>query len=669
MQGQYPHLFTPMEIRGHLYRNRILTGPTLFAEFIFNREYGENTYRMCERRAAGGAASVTTGELTLGDHNVLSTFQTDLDIDRLSGPAFEAFCQYAERIKKHGAVAMLELCHEGGDPADFSETRMSAVCDTLRRGAVFARACGFDGVLLHGGHGFLIQQFISPWTNHRTDDYGVSLENRAKFPKRVLSALREGLGEDGILELRLSAEDGVPDGLTIDETAAFCGMIDGMADILHISNGLKYKGNRTHTFTDAYDDHGYNIPCAAKVKAAVQKSKVAVIGGINDPQQCEEAIASGQVDFVILSRQAIADPDFPNKTKNGEADLIRRCIRCFNCYPGMPEHESEGPWAPPPPGASAPPFGLHSCFESPDPLKAMLESMESGGMNIGECTINPRANLRLYPEVFPAAQSVRKVLVVGGGPGGMEAAITAARRGHQVTLVERRDRLGGVLAIMEKDKDKADLYRFMQTQILELERSGTEVRLNCDEAEALIAGRAFDHVILAVGGVPRTPDIPGFETATDVAAATVRSEKLGRRVILLGSGLSGCETAIYLAKSGHEVTILARRDRMAPESTGFQRVAMLDEMDKCGVRQLTGHAVQEIYPDGVLVRTTEGAELRLYADSVVTAMGTIANPAAAGLRNLCAESGIPSALVGDCRRPGKVLEATRQGYTEAMRII
>lgn len=382
----------------------------------------------------------------------------NIDIDRLDGPVFEAFGEYATRIKRHGAVALLELCNSGGAVEEYTQQRMDAVCDTFRRGAVFARRAGFDGVLIHGGHGFLLQQFISPLTNRRNDDYGGSMENRARFPIRILKALRDGLGEDGILEMRFSAQDGVEGGMTIEDSCAFFRLIDGIPDIIHVSNGLKNKGNRTYTFTDMYDAHGHNIQYAAQVKAVVRKSKVAVIGGINDPQMCEDAIAAGKTDFVILSRQAIADPEFPNKAREGRADQIRRCIRCFNCYPGPSEHETEAQWPPPgglPAPSGPPPFGQFSFFECPNPLESMLDAIASDGLDIGECTINPTANLRVYPELFPEVKESRSVLVIGGSLGGMEAAITAAERGHRVTLVESRDRLGGVLNIMEHDTGKA----------------------------------------------------------------------------------------------------------------------------------------------------------------------------------------------------------------------
>ncbi len=220
---------------------------------------------------------------------------------------------------------------------------MEKICNDYRRISKFAKACGFDGVLVHGGHGFNIQQFISPWTNHRTDEFGGSMENRARFPKMILEAVREGIGEDMILELRMSAEDGVDGGMEIRDMVEFCREIDGMADIIHVSNGLKWAGNQTQTFSDFFDVHGVNVEFAAKVKAAVTKSKVAVIGGINDPAFADQVIRDGKADFIELGRQGFADPEFPNKAFSGGKTIY---VNASDASPATPASASTKPMFP-----------------------------------------------------------------------------------------------------------------------------------------------------------------------------------------------------------------------------------------------------------------------------------------------------------------------------------
>ena len=673
---EYPNLFSPLEIRGHLYRNRIITGPTLFALTAFMTDIGENIYRMCENRAAGGAAEVITGELTIGNSGIPPVFGGRPELGVYEGRYFEGIREYSRRIKKHGAVALLEICHEGGQTADWDEAAMAQACDVFRRMAEYAMKAEFDGLLLHGAHGFLIQKFVSPYYNRRTDKFGGSLENRARFPLMLLDALREGLGDTGILELRLSAEDGEPGGMTIGDTVEFCRMIDGKADILHISNGQKMRPNRTHTFTSMYDAHGYNVPLAAQIKKAVKASKVAVIGGINGPEQAEKFIGEGAVDFVVLSRQSFADPDFANKAASGKSTLIRRCIRCFHCYPGMREHETER--MPPLPPYKGNIFenltGDPSYFSAADPLAAMLDALDKPeGVSpaaMGRCAINPKCNSKLYPELFPVPKASRKVLVVGGGVAGMQAAITARERGHNVTLVEKTAALGGTLQFVRSDPDKADLAGFIDTLENELALSGAVIRRNVSADASFIREFSPDYVLIAVGAGEKVPEVPGIENAVNVLTAYYHPEDLGARVIMLGGGLSACEAAIFLAGKGKQVTVVARRDKLAPESIGMQRTSMLDEMDRRGVRQLLSHQVTEVRKTGVLLFGPEAKELFIEADSVVFALGE--EPRAddvAALGSACDTAGIPWKSIGDCTVPGKVANAIRAGYLGAMEIV
>jgi 2,4-dienoyl-CoA reductase-like NADH-dependent reductase (Old Yellow Enzyme family) len=248
---KFNHLFSVLNIRGNIYRNRIVTGPTLFASAAFIPEISENVYRMVENRAKGGAAAVMVGEIGINFEECGSPFTKPFDYNVTKGPVFDALARYATVIKKHGSIALMEICHEGSEcevpqpygPIDcvnsrgktvkaMDENTMRKICDDFTRVAVFYKAAGYDGICLHGAHGFLIQQFVSPAMNKRTDDYGGSIQNRARFPLMILDALRKGLGEDGILELRISAEDGFPGGMTINDTVEFSKLADGKADII-----------------------------------------------------------------------------------------------------------------------------------------------------------------------------------------------------------------------------------------------------------------------------------------------------------------------------------------------------------------------------------------------------------------------------------------------------
>ncbi len=669
---KYPHLLSPITIRGREYRNRMIAAPTLFAHSVyFLPEIRENVYRMVEYRARGGFAAVSTGELCVNfEEGITSFVDRPIDFTCFAGEDFELAKEYASRIKKHGAIAYLEFCHEGSraetkppykpwgpDPyiredgvqvQALNREMMEKIYNDFRVIARFARECGFDGVLVHGGHGFNMQQFISPLTNHRTDEFGGSMENRARFPKMLLSAVREGIGEDMILELRFSAEDGIPGGMTIEDTVDFCREIDGMADIIHISNGLKWKGNRTQTFSDFFDIHGVNVEFAAKVKAAVTKSKVAVIGGLNDPGMCEEIIASGQADFVEFGRQGFADPDFPNKVISGREDYIRRCVRCFQCYPGSFEHETDKPlWE-----------------------RGMTKEQVAGIFTpaaMGRCAINPNSGFGHYPDRMPIPSKSRNVLIVGGGAAGLQAAITARERGHQVTLVEQSGRLGGTINFTDLDMDKADLRNFKNLLIREATECGARILMNTTADRALIEQISPDQILIAVGAHPAKPPIAGIEQAMDALSAYYHMEQIGKNVVLVGGGLVGCEVGLHLAGHGHTVTVVEMQPMMAPETYCYYRNALLDEMDKRRIRQVLEAKCLAFTETGIWI-VEKGARHFLAADTCVYSMGMTPNQNTVDAL-LEAAGSIPARLIGDCERAGKLGDAVRAGYMAAMEIL
>ncbi|SHI81506.1 oxidoreductase [Parasporobacterium paucivorans] len=672
MSTKFPNVFSPVQVRGYTYKNRLIAAPTLFAHAVyFIPEIAENVYRMVENRAKGGFAAVSTGEIGVNSEEARCLFMDrPVDFGRYEGSDFDKMKEYADRIKKHGAIAYLEFCHEGVDavaqppyspvgPDAFvrydgvkvkaiDKPMMQKITDDFVRIALFAKACGFNGILIHGGHGFLFQQFMSPLQNHRTDEFGGSIENRARFPMMILDAVREAIGEEMIMELRFSAEDGLEGGMTIDDTVEFCKLIDGKVDIIQVSNGSKYAGNRTNTFSDIFDVHGVNVGHAEKIKKAVKKSLVAVIGGINAPEQAEEIIASGKADFVEVGRQGFADPAFPNKALKGEEDTIRRCVRCFQCYPGFCEHPTDKP--------------LTEKGYTPEQVAKLYNPA-----SMGSCSINPNSGFGYYEDRMPAPQGSRNVLIVGGGPGGMQAAITAVQRGHRVTLVEKTGRLGGIINFTDTDEDKVDLRNFKNLLIRETQKSGAQIRMNRSATAELIQELQPDVIIAAVGSRPLVPPIPGIEKAINALDIYSRQDEIGKKVVMAGGGMVGCEVGLFLADKGCDVTVIEMQDAMANETFGYYRNALMDELDKRSVHQMLKTKCLGFTDSGVKV-LRDGREEFVEADTMVFSMGMTPNAQTVEqIRKAAGE--IPVKAIGDCGAVGKVGDAVRGGYMAAMEII
>ncbi len=414
-----------------------------------------------------------------------------------------------------------------------------------------------------------------------------------------------------------------------------------------MSNGLKWAGNQTKTFSSFLEPHGLNVEYAAKIKAAVKVSKVAVVGGFNSPEHCEEVLAAGKADFIELARQGFADPDFPNKALNGQEDSIRRCVRCFGCYPGFCEHPTDIP-----------------LFEKLGPEEAMKIYTPFA---MGKCAINPNSGFGWYPETMPDPQASRKVLIVGGGVGGMQAAITCAQRGHKAVLLEKTDRLGGTMNFTDVDEDKVDIRNFKNLLIREATECGTDIRLGTELTPALVEEIKPDVIIVAVGGHLVPAPIEGVENACDVMAAYYDLDSIGKKVVMVGSGLTACEVALHLANNGRDVTVLCRRDMMAYETFGYYRNALLDAMDARGIHQMLKTKTLSIAKDGVTVER-DGETFVVPADTVMYSTGIRPNTELVeAIKAMAGE--IEVKVIGDALATGKMGDAVRGGYMAAMEIV
>lgn len=649
MHATYPHLFRPFRVKGVLFRNRLFSAPNQMCSMDANGLPTPDYISYIAQKAAGGAAVVTIGDTPVDREHAAMNPEHSFNLSHASLPSLS---EIAMVIHEGGAVASFELNHAGrfANPAanfgglpwgpvdelrpdgvavhGMTEDEMDRVAEHYAHCAELLKLAGFDMCLLHGGHGWLLDQFLSPRWNTRTDAYGGSPENRAKFPLMVLDRIRSRVGEEFLIEYRMSVCEEIEGGLSKEEGVAFAKLLDGKADFIHCSAGmdpLPAQAVRTHP--TIFLPHGVNLHYAAAVKAAGVQTPVVAIGAISTPEQAEAVLASGQADLVAMTRALIADPFLPRKAMLGQEEDIRPCMRCLDCLCGM--HTGE-----------------HF-----------------------QCSANPSAGreLRYRNYVQPAACS-RRVLVVGGGPAGMEAAVTAAQRGHTVTLAEQADHLGGLLAHTDRDPLKEDLRRMKDHLIGRVTRSSVRVLLSCTVTPDFVRQGGYDAVIVASGSTPIVPPIPGLDgpNVFHVVHAPA-SRSLGHRVAVLGGGTAGCEAAVSLAREGHEVTLLEMGDLLAPTSNWMNREGMLQAMDDLTdrLRCFTGHKVLRVADGAVYAADGEGIEHSFPADSVLYAFGQRRSD-----RLFFDLTGAAPEVVcvGDAKQVGTVRGALFSGFWAAVRL-
>lgn len=651
--SHYPHLFAPVRVRNVYIKNRVESAPmSASGDVPF---YTREAYEMYNSIAKGGAGIVTLGEAgvhSLTDH--AHPTMPHLDDETL----LPSLIQTVDVVHKWGALASIELTHSGcrakgdflaeggyvigpspmeanlyGDKViQMDEDMMNMIADAYAKAAYMAEFAGCDIVNIHGAHGWLISQFLSDLNNHRTDQYGGSIENKARFPLMIVDRIRQKC-PNLIIEFRLSSEEDTEGGITIDETVEFARLLDGKVDIIHVSAATFHDtGTASRMFPSVFYPRGCNVENAAKIKAVVKDSLVSVVGGINDPGYMESVLSDGKADFIVVGRQFIADPDWVKKARMGKADEISKCIRCETCI-------SAG-------------FIPHVPFSS----------------GVLRCSVNPawgREYENSRREEKP--DRVKKVLVAGGGPGGMEAAITAARRGHEVILCEKSDHLAANLDYAKQISFKEDIVQFLKSMVINVQRTpNLELRLNTEVTEALIRTEKPDVLIVACGAEPVMPPVPGLDRPIvhHVTDLYKKHLSVGRKVVIIGGGLAGSEEGLGLAWEGHDVSIVEMRDGLAKDAPYIHWRHLLTKLND-SVHSYCSARVLSVEENGVKIVDSEGREQLLEADTVLVAAGMRGTSGQYdGWHDLAEEV----VFVGDCRKAAKILEAMRTGYCAGMTI-
>lgn len=643
----YDHLFSPLSMgSGVTLRNRIVLPPM---NNNFADAEGFVTPRLVNyyvERGRGGAALLIVSPGYIDPAARKRSGSTLLHDDRY----IPSLKNLTDLVHKTGALIFQQINHNGrlltssrdlktafsGRPVGPSAVphlitgevsraltveEIQDLAEKFGQSALRAKKAGFDGVELHGAHGYLLNQFFSRHSNHRTDEYGGSIERRMRFPLEVVRRVRELAGPDFLICYRISAVEYTSDGVVLEESVEFARRLEAeKVDMIHVSAG---NSETPLTVLKMIPPSAAPPGCYAHLSRAVKqevKIPVILVGRINSPEIAEAILSRGDADLVATGRALIADPHWPAKALSGRRNEIRQCIGC-----------SQG------------------CYEYLARERPIT------------CLYNPEAGRESDP-VTPAPVK-KRIWVAGGGPGGMEAARVAALRGHNVTLFEKGNRLGGQVLLAAVPPGKEEFEGVAGFLSAEIYRLGVDVRLGQELSPEMVAGGAPEVLILATGSTPLIPDLPGVGQANVVTAREVLAGcRTGNRVAVIGGGLVGIETALFLTGQGKDVTVVEMLEEIGADAGPLNRERLKEEIKKNLVQVFVKTSFMGIQENKVKVRPEDG-EKEITVDTLVLAIGSVSqNSLYRALQDKKELYRGELYQVGDCVAPRNVLEAVHDGH-------
>lgn len=637
----YPHLFSPAQIGSITLRNRVLM-PAM-ATRMAEPDYtvGKRLIAYHAARARGGCAMNITEFVAV--HPTSHFHCTPALYDDKFIPGMR---DLADALHQEGGRLCVQLWHVGRQgskeltegfqivapssiplgpgwevPRELTIQEIHELVEAFGDAAVRAKQAGADAVEVHGAHGYLIGQFLSGWSNHRKDLYGGSVENRARFAVEILKNIREKVGTEFPVLFRLSAEERIsdPNAMTPQQALEIAKLVEAAgADAIHVSIGGYCA--LWDMIPPIDQPRGFNVHNAAYIKQAV-KIPVIAVGRINDPMMAEEILAQGKADFVSIGRAQLADPDFLKKAQEGRSEEIIKCIACNQGCIGR--------------------YG-----DSPN------------GKHL-TCMRNPLCGHEfLFPNGISPAPQPKKVLVAGGGIGGLEAARRLKERGHQVLLCEKNHHCGGEFLLAGVPPKKQEIQEAMQQELALTNWAGVEIHLNTTVDEEFLEKNRPDFLVDATGATPVIPKIPGVELAVSAQDVLAEKKKVGKKVLILGGGLVGVETAEYLWSLGKEVTIVEMLDKLTPKADAYKRHFVDEFIEKSGTKVYLCAKCVEITSDGAKIQLENKEILQLKVDHVILAAGYRPK----NLSDLAQRMGIPYQVIGDAKEARLAIDAIKEAF-------
>jgi len=648
MGGKLDLLLQPLQIGPVRLKNRMVRSPMWSRTSSVEGEVTQQLLDLYERAAKGGVAMIVveaTGidgryvwpesQLRIDDVKFMPGLRRLVDVIHSNGCACEVQLHCAGAFGRDPISPSGVACYALGrthyvQPRALSLPEIEEIRNSFIKAAVKAKELEWDGVVVHGATSYLLQQWVSPHTNKRTDRYGGSFENRIQLPLEIVQGIREKCGPSFLIGYSMVIDELLPDGTTIEESLAFAQALEKRGvDHIDLNIGSYETSSSEKGVGRSHRQPKGTFDRTEMFKKLLNMKVFARCNGEHDPAKWEEALQKGQCDLIQAGRPLLSDPELPKKVGEGRLEDVRLCIRCVQC------------------------------FET-GTIKGYQHA----------CSVNAElCKERDY--ALKRTNTVKRVLIAGGGPAGLEAARVAALRGHEVTLMEKEAELGGNarIASLPVGKDEIKTY-FIDWLERQCKKAGVKLELGKEVSKEVVKRLSPDAVIVATGSRPLIPDIPGMTKPLVVRAEDVLTGKarVGKRVVVAGGGLVGVETADFLAENGlvESVTVIEMLPSLASDMPTMARTYMLQVLlPKWGVKTATNMHIREVTDEGVIALDNSWKSCRFECDTVVNALGYMANTALTEALN-----GIVGELhaIGDCVKPGNLLSAVHDAAYIARQI-